>query len=46
MDKIKIDDILDNLSNETIQKILSLVFNNKKMNKMKVKKDFVRTIIY
>lgn len=46
MDKLKIDDISDNLSNKTIQKILSLVFNSKKMNKVKVNKDFVRTIIY
>lgn len=41
MDKINIDDISDELSNETIQNILSLIFGNNKINSLKVNKRLV-----
>lgn len=45
MDKINIDDIPDRLSDETVNKILTLVFNIRKMHsEFTFKKEFVRII--
>lgn len=44
IDKIKVDDIPKSLSDETIEKILSLVFQNKKMKNITINMDNVRII--
>lgn len=45
IDKINIDDIPDRLSDETVNKILTLVFNTRKIHvEFTSKKKFVRII--
>lgn len=41
IDKIKINDFSDKLSNETIEKISTLIFENNKMKKFKIHKNLV-----